>query len=215
MPNTFQQALQTRIIPVVAMHGVEKAHPLADALIQGGLPCAEVTLRTEAAVAVITTLAKRGDICVGAGTVLTIEQAKAARDAGAGFIVSPGFSEKVVQFCLDRSIPVVPGGCTPTEIQLALEFGIRLVKFFPAEAMGGIRTLKAVCGPFKMMMFIPTGGIHAQNLCDYLSHPCVPAIGGSWMVDAPLIAEGRFDEITRLASEAVTLAETLRAPEAI
>ena len=215
MPITFPQALQTRIIPVVAMHGVEKAHPLADALIQGGLPCAEVTLRTEAAVAVITTLAKRGDICVGAGTVLTIEQAKAARDAGAGFIVSPGFSEKVVQFCLDRSIPVVPGGCTPTEIQLALEFGIRLVKFFPAEAMGGIRTLKAVCGPFKMMMFIPTGGIHAQNLCDYLSHPCVPAIGGSWMVDAPLIAEGRFDEITRLTSEAVTLAETLRAPEAI
>jgi 2-dehydro-3-deoxyphosphogluconate aldolase/(4S)-4-hydroxy-2-oxoglutarate aldolase len=209
MPINFQQILQKRIIPVVALHAAENAHPLADALIQGGLPCAEITFRTEAAEAIITSLAKRGDIFVGAGTVLNIEQAKAAMDAGAGFIVSPGFSDKVVEFCLDRSIPVAPGVCTPTDIQRALEFGITLVKFFPAEALGGLKTLKAVCAPFTMMTFIPTGGINAQNLCDYLSHPRVPAIGGSWMVRSSLIAEGRFDEITRLTREAMTLAETV------
>jgi len=209
MPSTFQQALQKRIIPVVAVQRVDHADPLADALIQGGLSCVEVTLRTEAAAAVIGTLGKRGDICVGAGTVLNIEQAQAAMDAGAGFIVSPGFSEKVVEFCLERNVPVIPGGCTPTEIQMALEFGLTLVKFFPAEAMGGIKTLKAVCGPFSMMTFMPTGGINAINLRTYLAHAQVAAIGGSWMADAALIAEGRFDEITRLTKEAVTLAETV------
>ncbi len=209
MPINFEHVLQKRIIPVVAIHAAENAHPLADALIQGGLPCAEITFRTEAAEAVINSLAKRGDILVGAGTVLTLEQAKAAMDAGAGFIVSPGFSEKVVEFCLDHSIPVTPGVCTPTDIQKALEFGLTLVKFFPAEAMGGLKTLKAVSGPFTMMTFIPTGGINAHNLCDYLSHPRVPAIGGSWMVKSSLIAEGRFDEITRLTSEAMTLVETV------
>ena len=207
MPINFQQALQKRIIPVVAIHDAENAHPLADSLIEGGLPCAEITFRTEAAEAVIATLSKRGDIFVGAGTVLNIEQAKAAMDAGAGFIVSPGFSEKVVEFCLDHSLPVTPGVCTPTDIQKALEFGLTLVKFFPAQAMGGLKTLKALSGPFTMMAFIPTGGINSQNLGDYLSHPRVPAVGGSWMVKSSLIAEGRFEEITRLTREAMTLVE--------
>ncbi len=210
MSMNFQQALQKRIIPVVAIHDAENAHPLADALIQGGLPCAEITFRTEAAEAVITSLAKRGDLLVGAGTVLTIDQAKTAMDAGAGFIVSPGFSEKVVEFCLDHSIPVAPGVCTPTDIQRALEFDLTLLKFFPAEAMGGLKTLKAVSGPFTGMTFIPTGGVNAQNLCEYLSHPRVSAIGGSWMVKSKLIADGRFDEITRLTREAMALAESVR-----
>lgn len=209
MPINLNQVLKKRIIPVVAIHDAENANPLAEALIQGGLPCAEITFRTAAAEAVIASLAKRGDILVGAGTVLNIDQAKAAMDAGAGFIVSPGLSEKVVEFCLDHSVPVTPGVCTPTDIQRALEFGLTLVKFFPAEAMGGLGTLKAVSGPFTMMTFIPTGGINAQNLCDYLSHPRVPAIGGSWMVTSSLIAEGRFDEITRLTREAMTLAESV------
>jgi 2-dehydro-3-deoxyphosphogluconate aldolase/(4S)-4-hydroxy-2-oxoglutarate aldolase len=144
---------------------------------------------------------------VGAGPVLNIDQANAAMDAGAEFIVSPGFSEKVVEFCLDHSIPVTPGVCTPTDIQKALEFGLTLVKFFPAQAMGGLQTLKAMSGPFTMMTFIPTGGINFQNLGDYLSHPRVPAVGGSWMVKSSLIAEDRFEEITRLTREAMALAE--------
>ena len=209
MSLRFEDALKKRIIPVVAIHAAEHAHPLGDALIQGGLPCAEITFRTDAAEAVITSLAKRGDILVGAGTVLTIEQAQAAMDAGAGFIVSPGFDETVVQFCLDHEIPVTPGVCTPTEIQNALGFGLTLLKFFPAEAMGGIKTLKAVAGPYTTAQFVPTGGINAQNLVDYLSHPRVPAVGGSWMVKSSLIAEGRFAEITRLTQEAMTLVETV------
>ena len=209
MSATFEQALKKRIIPVVAIHETENAHPLADALIEGGLPCAEITFRTEAAESVIKTLAQRQDILVGAGTVLTLEQAKAAAGAGAGFIVSPGLGEKVVQYCLDHSIPVTPGVCTPTDIQRALELGLTLLKFFPAEALGGLKTLKAICAPFTMATFIPTGGINAQNLCDYLAHPQVPAVGGSWMVQSKLITARRFDEITRLTREAVALAATV------
>ena len=209
MRTPFEQALKNRIIPVVAIHAAENAHPLADALIEGGLPCAEITFRTQAAEAVIKTLAKRGDILVGAGTVLTVEQAKTALDAGANFIVSPGFSEKVVEYCLDQAIPVTPGVCTPTDIQRALDLGLNLLKFFPAEATGGLKTLKAICGPYTMMTFIPTGGINANNLCDYLAHPRVPAIGGSWMVKSALISEHRFDDITRLTREALTLAATV------
>jgi 2-dehydro-3-deoxyphosphogluconate aldolase/(4S)-4-hydroxy-2-oxoglutarate aldolase len=208
---TFEHALKKRIIPVVAIHETENAHPLADALIKGGLPCAEITFRTQAANSVIETLAQRQDILVGAGTVLTIEQAKTAIDAGAGFIVSPGFSTRVVEYCLDRSVPVIPGVCTPTEIQQALDSGLSLLKFFPAEATGGLKTLKAVCAPYTMVSLIPTGGINAKNLCDYLAHPQVPAIGGSWMVKSKLITDRCFDQITRLTQEALALAETASA----
>jgi 2-dehydro-3-deoxyphosphogluconate aldolase/(4S)-4-hydroxy-2-oxoglutarate aldolase len=209
MPVNFQQVLQNHIIPVVAVHEAENVHPSVDALIQGGLPCAEITFRTEAAEAVMTASAKRGDILVGAETVLNIEQAKAVQGAGAGFIVSPGFSDQVVEFCIDHSIPVTPGICTPTDIKRALGFGLTLVEFFPAQAMGGLNTLKAVSAPFTTMSFIPTGGIDSQNLSGYLSHPKVAAVGGSWMVKSSLIANGRFDEITNLTREAMTLAETI------
>jgi 2-dehydro-3-deoxyphosphogluconate aldolase/(4S)-4-hydroxy-2-oxoglutarate aldolase len=207
--TTFEQALKKRIIPVVAIHESANAHPLADALIKGGLPCAEITFRTKAAESVIKTLTQREEILVGAGTVLTIEQAKTAIDAGAGFVVSPGFSEKVVEYCLNQSVPVTPGVCTPTDIQRALDLGLNLVKFFPAEAAGGLKTLKAVCAPYTMMTFIPTGGINAKNLCDYLAHPQVPAVGGSWMVKSSLITDRRFDEIAQLTKEAMALAATL------
>ena len=206
MEGKFEKALALRVIPVVAIHDAGQADPLADALIAGGLPCAEITFRTEAAAEAIKKIAARYDMIVGAGTVLKVEQAKQAVDCGAGFIVSPGFSPQVVQYCMDNAIPVTPGVSTPTDIQLALECGLEIVKFFPAEAFGGLKTLKAMSAPFQMMQFIPTGGIGPQNLVEYLRHPKVPACGGSWMVKSDLISQGMFDEITRLTREAVELA---------
>ena len=206
MEEKFAEALKLRIIPVVAIHDAGHADNLADALIAGGLPCAEITFRTEAAAGAIKIMASRDGMIVGAGTVLTIEQVKQAVDCGACFIVSPGFSAKVVQYCLDNGIPVTPGVSTPTDIQTAYEYGLRLVKFFPAEAFGGLKTLEAVSAPYPMMRFIPTGGIGPHNLLQYLSHPRVPACGGSWMVKSDLIANRQFEEISRLAREAVELA---------
>ena len=144
---------------------------------------------------------------VGAGTVLKIEQVKEAVGSGADFIVSPGFSPKVVQFCMENDIAVTPGVSTPTDIGMALDFGLETVKFFPAEAFGGIKTLKAVSAPYTMMKFIPTGGIGPLNLLDYLNHPKVPACGGSWMVKSDLIASHAFDKITSLTREAMALAQ--------
>ena len=206
MIEKFKKVIQGRIIPVVAIEEVENAIPLADALIEGGLPCAEITFRTAAAEAVIKTLAKRGDMVVGAGTVLKIEQVQAAVDAGACFIVAPGFNPRVVQYCLDHSIPVTPGVATPTDIECAMGFGLEIVKYFPAEAFGGLKTLKAISAPYTMMRFIPTGGINAENVSEYLGHPKVVAIGGSWMVKSSLISDGQFEAIIRLTKEAVALA---------
>jgi 2-dehydro-3-deoxyphosphogluconate aldolase/(4S)-4-hydroxy-2-oxoglutarate aldolase len=205
MNTEFEKALRMRIIPVVAIQSAKSAEPLADALIAGGLPCAEITFRTAAAEDVIKTLARRGDILVGAGTVLSVEQARIAREAGARFIVAPGFDADVVRFCLDHDLAVTPGVCTPTDIQKALALGLNLVKFFPAEAIGGLKTLKAIAAPYTQMKFIPTGGINTTNLLDYLEHPQVPAVGGSWMVGSKMIAHGRFDEITELTKAAMTL----------
>lgn len=212
MQDKFKAALKLRIIPVVAIHDASHADSLADALIAGELPCAEITFRTDAAAEAIRKIAARGDMIVGAGTVLKIEQVKQAVACGACFIVSPGFSPKVVQYCVENAIPVTPGICTPTDIQLAYEFGLDIVKFFPAEASGGLKTLKAVSAPFQMMKFIPTGGIDPQNVLEYLKHPKVPACGGSWMVKSNLISDEQFNEITRLSREAVKLAQ--RASEA-
>jgi 2-dehydro-3-deoxyphosphogluconate aldolase/(4S)-4-hydroxy-2-oxoglutarate aldolase len=206
MKEKFNKVIQHRIVPVVAIEDAENATPLADALIEGGLPCAEITFRTTAAEAVMATLAKRGDILVGAGTVLKIEQVRAAVDAGACFIVAPGFNPKVVEYCLDHSIPVTPGVATPTDIETALGFGLEIVKYFPAEAFGGLKTLKAISAPYTMMRLIPTGGINAGNVCEYLGHPKVAAVGGSWMVKSSLISDGQFETITRLTREAVALA---------
>ena len=192
------QALQ--LIPVVALERAADAEPLADALCAGGLPCAEITLRTEAALDSLRVLAGREEFLLGAGTVHSAEQAAAAVDAGAQFVVTPGFNPRTVMWCQENQVPVFPGIATPTDLELALEYGVETVKFFPAETLGGVNTLKAFSGPYGQMHFIPTGGIHAGNLADYLALPSVLACGGSWMVKA-----GDWAATTRLTAEAVEL----------
>lgn len=208
MSDILKQLSIHRLIPVIALDRAEDSGPLADALTAGGLPVAEVTFRTAAAEAAIREMAKRSEMLVGAGTVLNVDTVKRAVDAGAKFIVSPGFSEKVVAYCLDQKIVVTPGCVTPTEIQMALEFGISIVKFFPAEAVGGIKTLKAFAAPFGQVRFIPTGGITEANLADYLSFAPVVACGGSWMVTKDLLAGGDFARITSITAKAVAMAKT-------
>lgn len=195
-----------RVIPVVALEDADKAEPLADALCAGGLPCVEITLRTETALESIRALAGRDDLLLGAGTVHGSEQARAAVEAGARFIVTPGFNPKTVAWCLENEVPVFPGTSSPTDLEMALDFGLKIVKFFPAEAIGGVKTLKAFAGPYRTLRFIPTGGISPVNLADYLALPQVVACGGSWMVKQDLIEGELFDEVTQLASEAVSLA---------
>jgi 2-dehydro-3-deoxyphosphogluconate aldolase/(4S)-4-hydroxy-2-oxoglutarate aldolase len=194
------------IVPVVAVKRAADSTPLGDALVEGGLPCVEVTFRTQAAAEAIERLSTRGDLLVGAGTVLSIEQVKAARDAGARFIVSPGFSPKVVSYCVQNHLTITPGVCTPSDIEIALEYGLDVLKFFPAEAFGGLKTLKALSGPYDGVKFIPTGGIHPGNLADYLSFPSVLACGGTWLAKSSLISEGKFDEILANIKEAVKIA---------
>jgi len=194
------------VVPVVAIERAGDAAPLADALVEGGLACAEVTFRTRAAAEAIEILSKRGDLLVGAGTVLSIDQVKAARDAGAGFIVSPGLNPKVVSYCVQNGFPVTPGVCTPSDIEAALEYGLDVLKFFPAEAFGGLKTLKALSGPYHWVKFIPTGGIHPGNLREYLSFPSVLACGGTWIARSSLILEGKFQEVLANTREAVKIA---------
>lgn len=209
MNEQFENALAKRIIPVVAIHDAQDADPLAEALIAGGLPSAEITFRTDAAEDAIKAMARRGDITVGAGTVLSVEQAQKALDAGAGFVVAPGLNPKVVHFCLDHNVPVTPGIATPTDIETAMDLGLKILKFFPAEAFGGLKTLKAICAPYRAVKFIPTGGLNANNVVDYLEFPQVAAVGGSWIVKSDAIANGEFDKITRLTREAVEIVNTL------
>jgi 2-dehydro-3-deoxyphosphogluconate aldolase/(4S)-4-hydroxy-2-oxoglutarate aldolase len=209
MNDTFKQVLAHRIIPVVAIHDAKDAEPLAEALIKGGLPSAEITFRTAAAQAAIKAMAGRGDITVGAGTVLTVEQAQQAMDAGAAFVVAPGLNPKVVRFCQDKGIPVTPGVATPTDIETALDLGLEILKFFPAEAFGGLKTLKAMSAPYQAVKFIPTGGLNAQNVLDYLQFPKVAAVGGSWIVKSSDIAEGNFEKIAGLTREAVEIVNSL------
>ena len=196
-----------QIIPVVALDDASMAGDLADALCEGGLPCAEITLRTDAALDSIRNLAGRDDLLLGAGTVHGADQAEAAVDAGARFIVTPGFNPGTVRWCLDNEIPVFPGTSSPTDLEMALDFGLSVVKFFPAETLGGVRTLKAFAGPYGGIRFIPTGGIGPGNLADYLSLPQVLACGGSWMVKPDLLAAGDFAAVTRLAREAVQMVQ--------
>lgn len=205
----FRNALNHKIIPVVAIQKADDAQPLAEALIRGGLPCAEITFRTDAAARVIKKIAQRGDIVVGAGTVLKIAQVQQAVDAGATFLVTPGFNPKVVAYCMEHNIPVAPGVSNPTDIEMALDFGLDIVKFFPAEAFGGLKTLKAMSAPYAAMRFIPTGGIGPDNLLGYLKHPKVAACGGSWMVKSELISAGQFERIAELTREAVSIAARL------
>ncbi len=193
------------LVPVVALDNAADALPLAKALIDGGLPCAEVTFRTAAAEEAIALMsAHYPQMLVGAGTVLTCEQADRAVKAGAKFIVSPGLNPKVVSFCVENHIPVVPGCSSPSDIEVALELGLDTVKIFPAEAVGGLPFIKAVAAPYPHVKFMPTGGINSKNLNEYLAFPKIIACGGSWMVKKDLIAAHRFDEIERLTREAVS-----------
>jgi 2-dehydro-3-deoxyphosphogluconate aldolase / (4S)-4-hydroxy-2-oxoglutarate aldolase len=191
------------IVPVIVLADPDLAPPLADALAAGDLPCAEVTFRTPRAVEALKLMAQDPRLVAGAGTVLTVEQVDAAVKAGATYIVTPGYSRDVVRACHDRDVPVIPGVATPTEIQMALQDGITLVKFFPAEAIGGARALSAMAAPFSGLRFIPTGGISQENLGDYLALPSVAAVGGSWMAPAGLVSQHQWADITRLAAEAV------------
>lgn len=201
---------QHKLVPVVVLDSACSAGPLADALIGGGLPVAEVTFRTEAAEASIRTMSEREGMIVGAGTVLTVEQAKRAIGAGATFIVSPGTHPPVVEYCLKEGVPITPGIATPTDIDLGRSLGLDVLKFFPAEAYGGVKTLKALSAPYGNIRFIPTGGISTKNLSDYLALPSVLACGGSWMVDRKLVNEGAFDQIESLVSDAVQLAGSVK-----
>ncbi len=206
MNKILEQVSSAGIIPVIAIDNAQDAEPLASALIEGGLPCAEVTFRTAAAKESIARIAKAFPAMhLGAGTVLTVDQVKAAIDSGAKYIVSPGINPKTVEYCVSQNIPVTPGIATPTEIEMALELGLDVVKFFPAEPLGGILYLKAISAPYKGLKFIPTGGIDESNLLSYLKLPNVIACGGSWMVKAELINGKQFGEIKRLTEQAVKL----------
>ena len=204
MKDAMQRIYDNGIVPVIALEDAKDAVPLAKALSAGGLPVAEVTFRTAAAEESIRRMsAECADVLVGAGTILTVEQAERAIKAGAQFIVSPGFSAAVVKFCQERKVPITPGVITPTEITAALDMGIEVVKFFPADVFGGIKTIKALSAPFGKVKFIPTGGVNAANLAEFILFPKIWAVGGTWMVKAELIKEGKFDEITKLSREAV------------
>jgi 2-dehydro-3-deoxyphosphogluconate aldolase/(4S)-4-hydroxy-2-oxoglutarate aldolase len=199
-----------KIVPVIVIDDASDAVPLAGALTQGGLPCAEVTFRTPNAAEAIARIAGEcPGMLVGAGTVLTPQQAARARDAGARFIVAPGFNPAVVDYCLERSIPVYPGVCTPTEIEMALGKGLSVLKFFPAEAVGGLAFLKAVAAPYSGVEFMPTGGINLGNLPTYLAFKRVLACGGSWMAPTEWIAAKLFDRIRVETERAVALVREL------
>ncbi len=193
------------IVPVVKLDRAEDAEPLAKALCEGGLPCAEITFRTDAAEEAIRIItSKYPNMLVGAGTVLTTEQVDRAILAGASFIVSPGFNPTIVKYCITKGIPVTPGCSSPSDIEQAIELGLDVVKFFPAEAAGGLNMIKAMSAPYVNMKFMPTGGINEKNLNTYLDFPKIIACGGSWMVNDALIKAGEFDKIKALTREAVT-----------
>jgi 2-dehydro-3-deoxyphosphogluconate aldolase / (4S)-4-hydroxy-2-oxoglutarate aldolase len=199
------------VVPVITIDSPQDAVPLASALLAGDIGCAEITFRTSSAADAIDSIrSSRGELLVGAGTVLTVPQAQHAAHAGAQFIVTPGFEPSVVDWCLEQDLPVIPGVATPTEVSMALTRGLGLLKFFPAEAMGGVPMLKALHAPFARTRFVPTGGISAANLARYLTLPNVAACGGSWMAQQSMIAAGRFEEITRLSREARAIVRQVR-----
>ncbi len=210
--NITERIQQIGIIPVVSIQKLEHALPLAEGLIEGGLPCAEITFRTAAAADAIAQIRARfPEICLGAGTVLTTDQVDAAINAGAEYIVSPGTNPAVVDYCLSKGVTIFPGVCTPTEVEMALSKGVDVLKFFPAEAMGGVKFLQAICAPYKHVRFIPTGGVDAKNIGHYLAVPQVIACGGSWMVKPEWLDAGEFDKVKMMAGEAVGLLEEIRA----
>jgi 2-dehydro-3-deoxyphosphogluconate aldolase/(4S)-4-hydroxy-2-oxoglutarate aldolase len=208
MDKILEQIGLLGILPVAIVEDEKKAVPLARTLSESGLPVIEVTLRTQAAARVIEQIATdSSEMLVGAGTVLTVQDTQTAIDAGARFIVLPGFNPKIVEYCILKSIPVIPGVLTPTEIQYALEYGLEVVKFFPAEASGGLKYLKAAAAPFGNLKFIPTGGIEQSTLLSYLQFPKVLACGGSWMIQPEMIRTGQFEKIAELTRISIACAK--------
>ena len=209
--NVSETIQKMGVVPVVVLNDAKDAAPLAKALVEGGLPCAEVTFRTEAAEECIRIMANEfPEMFVGAGTVLTIDQVDRAVAAGAKFIVSPGFDPEIVDYCLSKDIPVYPGCITPSEVAQAVKRGLKVIKFFPAEQFGGVSTIKALAAPYTGVKFMPTGGVSAKNLESYLSFDRIVACGGSWMVKGDLVKAGKFDEIKTLVEEAVQLVADIR-----
>ena len=208
---TLDRLHRCGVIPVVTIDRVEDALPLGEALLAGGIPCAEVTFRTPAAPAALSALSSgHPNLLVGAGTVVTVEQARTAIDSGGRFVVCPGYDEDIVQWCLARDVPVLPGVMTPTEVMRAVRTGLDTVKFFPAEAAGGVTALEAIGAAFPSVRFVPTGGIGPGNLGSYLRLPAVMACGGSWLVSRGLIATGDFKGITDLARRAGRIVQEVR-----
>lgn len=208
MINRFREL---GIVPVVVLNDSKDAKPLAKALVEGGLPCAEVTFRTAAAKESIRLMKEAyPKMLVGAGTVLTTDMVDDALEAGAEFIVTPGFNETVVAYCIEKGVPITPGCMDTYAIEKALSMGLTTVKFFPAEAAGGVKMIKALSGPYRNLTFMPTGGINEKNLADYLALPQVVACGGSWMVPSKKVDAGEFDEIEKIVADAVEAVKKVR-----
>ena len=212
MHEVLEKIQEIGIVPVVVLEDAKDAAPLAQALMNGGLPCAEVTFRTDAAEESIRIMSEQfPDMLVGAGTVLTTDQVDRAVAAGAKFIVSPGLKPRIVKYCVDKGILGLAPAAALTDVEQALENGLEVVKFFPAEAAGGLPMIKAMAAPYVGVKFMPTGGINAKNVRDYLAYNRIIACGGSWMVKGELVKEGKFDEIEKLTKEAVEIVKESRA----
>lgn len=211
MKTLEEQFYEYAVVPVVVLDDADDAAPLAEALVKGGLPCAEVTFRTEAAEESIRIMSEKyPEMLVGAGTILTVDQVDRAVAAGAKFIVSPGFDPEIVDYCMEKNIPVFPGCVSPSEVAQAVKRGLKVVKFFPAEQAGGLAMLKAMAAPYTMLKFMPTGGINTKNLKEYLGFSKILCCGGSWMVKGDMIKNKEFDKITEMTKEAVELAAAAR-----
>ena len=211
MNEVLEKMGKIGIIPVVVLEDAKDAEPLGKALMEGGLPCAEVTFRTAAAEESIRIMAEKfPDMLVGAGTVLTTDQVDRAVAAGAKFIVSPGINPKVVNYCVEKGIPITPGTCNPSNVETAIECGLDVVKFFPAEPAGGLNYIKAIAAPYVNMKFMPTGGVNQKNVVDYLKYNKILACGGSWMVKGDLIKAGNFEKIKELTAEAAAIVKEIR-----
>lgn len=201
--DVLKRLAQSGVVPVVVLEDAKDAVPTAKAMLAGGIDVMEITFRTAAAADSIKAVAQEcPDMVVGAGTVINLEQCKLAVECGAKFIVSPGYDEDTVAWCCDNGIPVTPGCVTPTEIMMALKHGLKVLKFFPANVYGGLSAIKSLAGPFGGVKFIPTGGVNAQNLAEFISSPYIHAVGGSWICPKADIAAGNFDKITALCKEA-------------
>lgn len=211
MNKILKQIEETGIVPVVVLNDAKDAEPLAQALCDGGLPCAEVTFRTDAAEESIGIMTEKfPDMLIGAGTVLTTEQVDRAVAAGAEFIVSPGLNPKVVKYCVDKGILIIPGCANPSDVEQAIEYGLEAVKFFPAEQAGGLAYIKAIAAPYVSTKFMPTGGINPDNVKAYLAYDRILACGGSWMVKSGFINAGEFDKIKAMVEEAVEIVKESR-----